>query len=133
MQSIECNEFVDMTKPVKRSGASDWRVLKSIWFHRASGTTHSERLESFYAPQASGYDNFRNRFLHARDPLLQECSKALNNKTGIVWVDLGGGTAENVHLMEKYLPLERFGAVYVVDLCHSLCEEAKLKVQHYGK
>lgn len=31
-------------------------------------------------------------------------------------------------MMSEYLPLEQFKAVYVVDLCHSLCEQAKAKV-----
>ena len=35
-------------------------------------------------------------------------------------------------MMSEYLPLDRFKAVYVVDLCHSLCEQAKLKVAAKG-
>ena len=30
----------------------DLTVLKYIWFHKASGSDHAERLESFYGPQA---------------------------------------------------------------------------------
>ena len=41
----------------------------------------------------------------------------------MVWVDLGGGTGENVDLMAQYIDLSRFKAIYVVDLCHSLCEQ----------
>jgi hypothetical protein len=39
---------------------------------------------------------------------------------------------ENIDMMSEYLPLDRFKAVYVVDLCHSLCEQAKLKVKAKG-
>ncbi len=35
-------------------------------------------------------------------------------------------------MMQRYLPLENFKAVYVVDLCHSLCNVAKAKVQQKG-
>lgn len=31
----------------------DLTVLKSIWFKKASGSDHAERLESFYGPQAA--------------------------------------------------------------------------------
>lgn len=48
----------------------------------------------------------------------------------LVWVDLGGGTGENVVTMtERYLPLERFAAIYIVDLAEPLCEQARLKVE----
>lgn len=48
-------------------------------------------------------------------------------------VDLGGGTGSNVEMMEKHISLDRFEAIYVVDLCHSLCEEAKLRVKDKGQ
>ena len=32
-------------------------------------------------------------------------------------------------MMAEYLPLHKFKAIYVVDLCHSLCEQAKRKVE----
>lgn len=35
-------------------------------------------------------------------------------------------------MMAEYIPLHRFKAIYVVDLCHSLCEQAKKKVQQKG-
>ena len=35
---------------------------------------------------------------------------------------------ENVDLMAQYLPLDRFKAIYVVDLCKSLCDQARKKV-----
>ena len=39
---------------------------------------------------------------------------------------------ENVDMMAGYMDLNRFKAVYVVDLCHSLCEQAKQKVKQKG-
>ena len=35
-------------------------------------------------------------------------------------------------MMADYMALKRFKAVYVVDLCHSLCEQAKQKVKQKG-
>lgn len=35
-------------------------------------------------------------------------------------------------MMAEYLPLDSFKAIYVVDLCHSLCEQAKRKVAAKG-
>lgn len=34
------------------SVADDLLVLRSIWFNKASGDDHAERLENFYGPQA---------------------------------------------------------------------------------
>jgi hypothetical protein len=39
---------------------------------------------------------------------------------------------ENVSMMSEYLPLENFKQIYVVDLCKSLCEQAKKKVDAKG-
>ena len=35
-------------------------------------------------------------------------------------------------MMAEYLPLEQFKAIYVVDLCKSLCDEARKKVAAKG-
>lgn len=35
-------------------------------------------------------------------------------------------------MMAEYLPLENFKQIYVVDLCKSLCEQAKKKVDAMG-
>lgn len=39
---------------------------------------------------------------------------------------------ENVDLMSQYIDLSKFKAIYVVDLCHSLCEVAKRKAKAKG-
>lgn len=39
---------------------------------------------------------------------------------------------ENVDMMSKYIDLSAFKAIYVVDLCHSLCEVAKRKAKTKG-
>ena len=39
---------------------------------------------------------------------------------------------ENIDLMAAYLPLTRFKAIYMVDLCHSLCVQAEAKAKAKG-
>jgi S-adenosylmethionine-diacylgycerolhomoserine-N-methlytransferase len=90
-----------------------------------SGTA-AERLQAFYAPQASRYDAFRERLLRGRTELIEQ----LPAVPGSVIVELGGGTGAN---------MERFGArlltvrrYIVVDLCTALLEQARLRAQTRG-
>ena len=102
-------------------------VLKGIWLSSlAKSGDHASRLEKFYGPQAKQYDSFRSKFLWGREPLLAACASRLEQTK--VWVDLGGGTGENVLLMAKYMDLTVFDKIYVVDLCPSLCEVARAKL-----
>jgi betaine lipid synthase len=64
--------------------------------------------------------------------MLAALAARLSDRDDLVWVDMGGGTGENVAMMAEYLPLDRFKAIYVVDLCHSLCEVAKKKAADKG-
>lgn len=77
-------------------------------------------------------DSFRSNFLWGRKPLLAACAARLDGMSDMVWVDLGGGTGENVSMMSKYIDLKRFKKIYIVDLCHSLCEQAKKKAKENG-
>ncbi|KAK9817757.1 hypothetical protein WJX72_001701 [[Myrmecia] bisecta] len=119
---------------IKRIGSvkDDLIVLRSIWFNKASGTDHAERLEAFYSPQAHAYDRFRSAFLWGRKPMLAAVAARLRDQKDLIWVDLGGGTGENVDMMSTFLPLKNFKAIYVVDLCKSLCQQARAKVQAKG-
>ncbi|MEW5303500.1 MAG: hypothetical protein WDW38_001833 [Sanguina aurantia] len=110
----------------------DLKVLKNLWFHKASGGDHAARLESFYKGQASLYDAFRKNFLWGRKPMLAACAARLKGRNNLVWVDLGGGTGENVDMMASYIGLDKFKAIYVVDLCTSLCKVAQAKVVAKG-
>uniref|UniRef100_A0A7S0URH5 Betaine lipid synthase n=1 Tax=Polytomella parva TaxID=51329 RepID=A0A7S0URH5_9CHLO len=118
--------------PVLTSVKDDLTVLRYMWFGKPSGSDHAARLESFYGPQAKAYDKFRANFLWGRKPMLAACAARLKGRKNLVWVDLGGGTGENVDMMSKFIPLENFKAVYVVDLCHSLCEVSRQKVKSKG-
>eukprot|EP00271_Cylindrocystis_brebissonii_P010981 TRINITY_DN2756_c0_g1_i1.p1 TRINITY_DN2756_c0_g1~~TRINITY_DN2756_c0_g1_i1.p1 ORF type:complete len:302 (+),score=45.35 TRINITY_DN2756_c0_g1_i1:137-907(+) len=113
----------------------DMLVLKTIWFSSITGDTHKDRLDSFYGPQAHAYDRFRANFLHGRRPLLQSCAtqmKALSGQPGLVWVDLGGGTGENIDMMNDYMDISLFEKIYMVDLCGPLCEVARQKAEKKG-
>jgi len=81
----------------------------------------AERLQAFYAPQATRYDAFRKRLLHGREELIER----LPAEPGAVAVELGCGTGEN---------LERFGGrlaglqrLTLVDLCPALLEQARAR------
>jgi S-adenosylmethionine-diacylgycerolhomoserine-N-methlytransferase len=94
-----------------------WRMLRGL---PRSGSA-AERLQAFYAPQASRYDAFRGRLLHGREELIER----LPVGTGDIVVELGCGTGEN---------LERFGRrlaqlrrLILVDLCPALLEQARVR------
>lgn len=78
-------------------------------------------------------DSFRASFLWGRERLVQACAARLEErKEKPIWVDLGGGTAENVLMMSKYMPLSSFKKIYVVDLTPSLCKVAAAKARANG-
>ncbi|CAI5471037.1 unnamed protein product [Closterium sp. Yama58-4] len=110
----------------------DMRCLSTMWFGKIKGSTHKDRLESFYGPQAHAYDRFRRNFLHGRKPMLAACAARLRGSTDMVWVDLGGGTAENVEMMSEYIDLSAFKKIYVVDITPSLCKVAREKAKQRG-
>lgn len=45
----------------------------------------------------SGYDNFRENFLHARSDLMDSVPIKKDGK--MVWIDVGGGTARNLEFL----------------------------------
>ncbi len=100
--------------------------LKTLWHlvaRKAKGTTHAERLESFYSGQADNYDDFRRRMLHSRQEMIQ----SLSIPQGGVWVDFGAGTGENaVHLGEQ---ISKLSKVYQIDLSTSLLEQATARAE----
>jgi len=50
----------------------------------------------------------------------------------LVWVDLGGGTGQNVETMASFCDLSLFKKIYVVDICGPLCDIARAKVEKKG-
>ncbi|GHP08431.1 hypothetical protein PPROV_000717000 [Pycnococcus provasolii] len=113
---------------------NDLTVLKSIWLKplAPADADHASRLDHFYRDQAHAYDGFRSNFLWGRRPMLAACAARLEGKSNLVWVDMGGGTGENVALMAEFIDLSAFSAIYVVDLTPSLVEVARKKVKAKG-
>lgn len=105
---------------------SELRILYKMVFSPVKGSTHQERLESFYKAQAGDYEAFRKRLLHGRSLLYSSlpCPK------GGIWVDLGGGTGSN--LDEIGPRIKDFKKVYLVDLTPSLVEVAKQRIADRG-
>lgn len=97
-------------------------TLYHILFSRVKGATHAERLESFYAGQAGGYDDFRKRLLHGREEMIRR----LDFRPGDVWVDMGGGTGSNIEALGE--KVRELGKVYIVDLTPSLLTVARRRI-----
>lgn len=93
---------------------TDLKVLYKVALAPIHGASHPERLESFYSDQAEHYDRSRAGLLHGRRELME----SLPAPRGGVWVEMGGGTGENLeHLGRRR---ERLSRIYVVDLSPSL-------------
>jgi S-adenosylmethionine-diacylgycerolhomoserine-N-methlytransferase len=103
------------SKPQPWRLSDELKIVGHILFNRSSGSTHEERLESFYSGQATGYDAFRKRMLHGREELFQW----MPTVPGGVWVDLGPRLAE-------------FKKGYLVDLSSSLLKVAEARIQTRG-
>jgi S-adenosylmethionine-diacylgycerolhomoserine-N-methlytransferase len=105
---------------------SELKVLYHIVLKPIRGKDHAARLESFYAGQAQGYDDFRRRLLRGREDLWA----AIDVPEGGVWVDMGGGTGAN---LENFGPdINKLDKVYVVDLSPSLLEVARKRIDKHA-
>lgn len=105
---------------------ADSRVLWQMLRGQPRAGSAAERLQAFYAPQATRYDAFRARLLHGRSELIEQLAIPPD---GVV-VELGGGTGSN---MERFGPrLETLRRYVVVDLCPALLEQARLRARLHG-
>lgn len=115
----------------KATWASDWQVLKAMWFAKITGSDLQERLDSFYETQADMYDSYRFRMLHGRPLMMQAIADAVvptnaaQKKSGIVWVDLACGTGSNAENFATGIRKGKFSGIYLVDLCRPLCRVAQ--------
>src|SRR5437868_7372550 len=113
---------------------SDLRILYHLALKPVRGKDHAARMESFYAGQAAGYDDFRKRLLKGR----QELWNLVQPPDGGTWLDMGGGTGANLEFFlnpEPRTPNPRLGGlekIYVLDLSHSLLEIAKQRIAAAG-
>jgi S-adenosylmethionine-diacylgycerolhomoserine-N-methlytransferase len=99
--------------------AAELKTLMHLTLSPVRGSTHAERLESFYGKQAAGYDAFRDHLLQGRKELME----SMPTPTGSVWAEMGGGTGRNLEFLGDRL--RRLGKIFVVDLSPSLLEQAK--------
>jgi betaine lipid synthase len=48
------------------------------------------------------------------------------------WIDVGGGTGENIERMNQFFPISNFDRVYMVDITPSLCDIARKRFKKLG-
>jgi S-adenosylmethionine-diacylgycerolhomoserine-N-methlytransferase len=109
------------TSGVEHLISTDVRVLWQLLRGQPGHGSHAERLQAFYAPQASRYDVFRERLLNGRRELIDR----LVVPHGGRMVELGGGTGRNLLFFGDRL--SALDEVCVVDLCPALLDEARGK------
>jgi S-adenosylmethionine-diacylgycerolhomoserine-N-methlytransferase len=102
---------------------ADSRVLLQMLRGQSRSGTAAERLQAFYAPQASRYDDFRARLLHGRSELIDR----LVIPTGGTVVELGGGTGSNIDRFGRRM--QTLSRYTLVDLCQALLEQARTRAQ----
>jgi S-adenosylmethionine-diacylgycerolhomoserine-N-methlytransferase len=100
---------------------ADARVLAALVRGMGGRGTHAERLQRFYAPQAAGYDGFRERLLQGRERL----TATLPIQPGAFVVELGAGTGRNVDLLGARAGTA--GSIVLVDLCPALLAHARTR------
>lgn len=103
----------------------DVSVLTRLLRGQPTTGSHAENLQAFYAPQATRYDDFRERLLHGRETLID----LLDVWPGDRVVELGGGTGRNLdHFGEK---LARLQSYELVDLCPALLDVARQRTARH--
>ncbi|MGB5987712.1 MAG: class I SAM-dependent methyltransferase [Desulfobacterales bacterium] len=102
--------------------SANLKILSRMLLAPIRGATHAKRLESFYASQAEGYDDFRRRLLLGRRELIRE----LDFAPGEVWLDMGAGTGANLEFIAPVVPCLR--QVYLVDLSRALLGVAQQRI-----
>jgi S-adenosylmethionine-diacylgycerolhomoserine-N-methlytransferase len=107
---------------------ADLPILQSLLFKPLRGTTHAERLENFYGPQAASYDNFRDRLLWGRKELFAEAAARI--EPGSVVVDMGAGTGRNIEFLKQAGCA--WSEIHLVDLSPSLLSVAKDRASKQG-
>ncbi|KAI5479438.1 betaine lipid synthase [Pseudohyphozyma bogoriensis] len=116
-----------------------WQFAYNCFFRPlGKSADQAGRLNKFYEKQAEIYDRTRSRLLRGRTTMLKLSAAHLREqrrtdpKKRLIWLDIGGGTGWNVEEMDKYMPMAEFDAVYVLDLCGPLLEQAKKRFAARG-
>jgi len=109
--SAATNAVADLT--------ADARVLWRLLRGQPRTGDHAERLQAFYAPQATRYDAFRARLLHGREAMIER----LEIPPGAHVVELGCGTGSSLAMLgDRVAGLAQFD---LVDLCPALLAQAR--------
>jgi ubiquinone/menaquinone biosynthesis C-methylase UbiE len=87
-------------------------------------------MEAFYKYQKEGYDSFREGLLHARGPLME--AFPLKKGGGMVWIDIGGGTARNLEFFPVEVIRKYFKEIVICDISASLLEMAQKRINAMG-
>ncbi|KAJ3273668.1 hypothetical protein HDV01_004277 [Terramyces sp. JEL0728] len=68
------------------------------------------------------------------EPMSPPLSPAFLSCAGkrFAWIDIGGGTGENIERMNQFFPISNFDRVYLVDITPSLCEIARKRFERLG-
>jgi ubiquinone/menaquinone biosynthesis C-methylase UbiE len=80
-------------------------------------SAHGDKMSSFYATQAKGYDAVRENMLVSRPEMMSAFGPI---RQGHTWLDIGGGTGRNLHYLRAQL--NRFNTIIVLDICPELLE-----------
>jgi ubiquinone/menaquinone biosynthesis C-methylase UbiE len=91
---------------------------------------HAKDMEAFYKYQKEGYDSFREGLLHARPALME--AFPLKKGGGMVWIDIGGGTARNLEFFSVDVIRKYFKQIVIVDISASLLEMAQKRINAMG-
>jgi S-adenosylmethionine-diacylgycerolhomoserine-N-methlytransferase len=105
---------------------ADSRVLWQMLRGQPRVGSAAERLQAFYAPQATRYDAFRERLLHGRSELIERLVIPPDGTA----VELGGGTGSNIDRFGSRL--ERLRLYTLVDLCPALLAQARPRATRHG-
>ena len=84
---------------------------------KVDANAHGDKMSSFYATQAQGYDAVRENMLRARPGMMSAFGPI---RKGHTWLDVGGGTGRNLHYLRAQLDL--FERIIVLDICPELLE-----------
>ena len=108
--------------------AADARVLWRMLRGQPRTGSHAERLQGFYASQATRYDVFRARLLQGREALIAD----LDIRPGARIVDLGCGTGSNLAVMARACALSDLAGVHLIDLCPALLDQARQRARGHA-
>ena len=100
---------------VRKVGTTTKMILHPLTAGAVSA--HGDKMSSFYAAQAKGYDAVRENMLVGRNDMISGFGPI---KEGHTWLDVGGGTGRNLHYLRAQLDL--FERIIVLDICPELLE-----------